>query len=314
MRTWMFGLALLLLTAACTASRPPTPTPPPASDGGNAEATRPSMPSPTPSPTATPEPSPTPTPTGTPDLTATAQAEQVAATATAQAEQEQAEEQLWQEIEELKQAFEEGYPYTLEEPYQLRVDVGRSPEMVIAGLVTQEFQFVKIGDQSLWDRLNEIGRLAEQAGYRMELHVDGTVYLHEDGGAKYPIHLEDWVAKSRRKRLNFVRWSIEGPGVRIIESQYIRVATHGFLTDPAGRATSAIYKRSGEGEQTFELSVILKPLSTTTNQDSKTVDEQEVSLGKIYFRYKAYYEQDASKGFANQLKLLPGTEFQFATP
>ncbi len=40
---WILGL-VLLLTAACTASRPPTPTPPPASDGGAAEATQPSTP------------------------------------------------------------------------------------------------------------------------------------------------------------------------------------------------------------------------------------------------------------------------------
>jgi len=103
MRTWMFGLALLLLTAACTASRPPTPTPPPASDGGDAKAAQRPTPTPKPSPTATQKPSPTP------DFTATAQAEQVAATATAQAEQEQTLAQ----IRHFQQAFEqlaEKYP------------------------------------------------------------------------------------------------------------------------------------------------------------------------------------------------------------
>ena len=71
MRIWMFGLALLLLTAACTASRPPTPTPPPASEGGAAKTAPPPTPTPEPSPTATLEPSPTPTRTETPEPTPT---------------------------------------------------------------------------------------------------------------------------------------------------------------------------------------------------------------------------------------------------
>jgi len=106
---WILGLALLLVTAACTASRPPTPTPPPASDGGAAEATPPPTPSPTPSPTATQKPSPTPTP----NLTATEQAQQVAATATAQAqiiEARQAEKEHIAAIQQIFTHYHEMYP------------------------------------------------------------------------------------------------------------------------------------------------------------------------------------------------------------
>ncbi len=105
---WILGLALLV-TAACTASRPPTPTPPPASDGGAAEATRPSTPSPTPSPTETQKPSPTPTL----DLTATEQAQQAAATATAQAqiiEARQAEKEHIAAIQQIFTHYHEMYP------------------------------------------------------------------------------------------------------------------------------------------------------------------------------------------------------------
>jgi len=316
MRKWIVhrGLGIVLaatvLLAACTASRPPTPTPPPALAGGAAEATQRPTHTATLPPTATQEPSPTPTP----NLTATEQAQQVAATATAQAEREQAEKQLWQEIEQLQQFFKEGYSYTLEEPYQLRVDVSTSAEMVIAGLVTQELQFIQLENKSLWDWLTAIGRLAEQAGYRMELHVNGTIYLHEDGGAKYPIHLEDWVAKARRGRLNFVRWPIEGPGVRIIESQYMRVATYGFLTDPAGLAKEKIHKRQGEGEHQYELYIVLKAVDSSPQEVNDPESMKKIKVGAVHIFYNGYYEVNYSKGHATRLELLPNTTFQLAAP
>ena len=319
MRKWIrhHGLEIVLVVTlslfltACTASHPPTPTPPPASDGGAEEATQPPTPSPTPSPTATA----TATATPTLNLTATVEAQQAAATATAQAEREQAEKQLWQEIEQLQQFFKEGYSYTLEEPYQLRRESSRSKEMIIAGLMIQEFQLLQIGDKSLWDWLNEIGRLAEQAGYRMELHVDGTIYLHHDGRTKYPVHLEDWVAVTRRGKLNFRKWSIEGPGVRIMESYYSKVGTPCFLTYPAGRAKGKIYKEEGKGEHQYRLLIALKPTDIASNDNKEGLEQsREVELGAVHVSYQSYYEQNLSGGFTEKLELLPGTEIQLATP
>ena len=295
---WILGLALLV-TAACTASRPPTPTPPPASAGGAAEATQ----RPTHTATLPPTATPTPTETPTPNFTATAQAER-----------EQAEKQLWQEIEQLQQFFKEGYSYTLEEPYQIQRDVSTSLETVIAGLVTQEFQFVRIGDKSLWDWLNEIGRLAEQAGYRLELHVDGTIYLHHDGGTKHPIHLENWKLVYQRGRLNYRSWPVEGPGVRIIEGGYIRVGTTSFLVDPPGRSKGNILKTTGEGKHEFRLSVNLKPIDISADNNTNIAHNQEIFLGDVYFYYKADYKQDNSKGYVEKLRLLQGTRAELSIP
>ena len=299
-RSLMLLLVLLLLTAACTASRPPTPTPPPASAGGAAEATQPPTPSPTPSPTETQKP----TPTQALDLTATAQAER-----------EQAEKQLWQEIEQLQQFFKEGYSYTLEEPYSLRVASGDSVPMVVADLVFQELDLVQIEDKSLLDYLEHLGRLAEQAGYRMEINMDGEIKFHGDGGIQYPIYLKNWQIVYRRGHFNPRSWDLKGPGLVAMDREgYWGAATYCFLVDPSGRAKGKILKTDGEGKHKLELFITLKSTDAVHSDNESTLQFQRISVGSIYLSYKAYNEVDYSKGRIERLELLPGTEIQIVAP
>jgi len=294
---WILGL-VLLVTAACTASRPPTPTPPPASDGGAAEATPPSTPTPDPSPTETLEPPPTPTRTETPTPNLTA---------TAQAEREQAEKQLWQKIEELKQFFEEGYSYTLEEKYRLDILEAGRLEQGIANLIVQDFQFFQVDGTSLWFRLEELMLLAKQLGYNPRLRVRGKVNVHRLPGEKFPINLEWYDIVVRGSRLDFKSWKVSGEGVDFLRSIGAKgYPTYRFFTNFSGRATGPIYEMRGEGDQELILYLILE------SDDGET---KEIPLGKVEFEYDAYYKQNFSGGFSEELYLLPEkTKVRFEAP
>ena len=178
---WILGLALLL-TAACTASRPPTPTPPPASEGGAAEATQPPTPTPEPSPTETPEPTPTPTekPTRTPELTPTPAID------------------IWQEVDLPKEYLQYAVPIaTLELP-----PTPRSPEEIAQELLSiqgeAEFRYHNIQPGSSIDKFFKSPY--EQAGidpiwYTLNIANDGKISPDEE---KYRQRIQEAVIKVHR--------------------------------------------------------------------------------------------------------------------
>ena len=293
---WGMILALLLISG-CTAPAQPTPTPPP---------------TPTPAPTLIPTNTPTSTATATLEPTPNPTEIAAQATATAQAEREQAKEQLQQEIAELQQAFEQGYSYTLEEPYKLTRRSSDSINGIIADLLLQEFGFIHLKDgESLLSELEEIAQLAKEAGYKMTIHLDGTINLHGKYGAKYPIYLQDWQIVYRGSHFDFNSWNVKGPGINFIKRMgYERFNTSNFLTDSGGKAINGVYKTQGQGEQKFRFYL---SFARTSFQDN---DTYSTSLSEIQLEYNASYESISTDngGVKRNLDFLPGTQIEFIAP
>jgi len=221
---WILGL-VLLLTAACTASRPPTPTPPPASDGGAAEATQPPTPSPTPSPTetqeqvvseetATPETieittlTPAAEETSTPESTP---ADEAATEQTGEATAEQ--EAFMQDVQELQTMFQElaeKYPDGFDGRLIARADFVGMPG--IEGLARAGFwvldDTLKSFDPSMgmWAAFQRFFKDHPDAILVYEMESQRPVWCREKWNdfscqfADHPVHFVGW-ASWRRAQL-----------------------------------------------------------------------------------------------------------------
>ena len=123
----------------------------------------------------------------------------------------------------------------------------------------------------------------------------------------YPINLDQYDIVVRGKKLDFASWEISGYWVDYMRrSGACRFTNYNFLTNYSGRAKGPIYEMRGEGDQEFVLYLILK------SDDGET---KEIPLGKVELEYKAYYKEDTSSGYYEELYLLPeGTKVRFETP